>query len=154
PWIEQMRLNARRRLIDRIQVRLDKIKRARHAVTMHSVYENCRIATVSQSVSEVETTDAEIDSADTRRHVPTRIAPHHFDSERIIAEEDVADPRDQDPRRRHGVSPCFKGSTSSTPKKKRCPGCFCRPNSWPGSSFTTTARYTRPSKSHSIDSMI
>jgi hypothetical protein len=70
-------------------------------------------------VGEVHAADAEVDDLHPGRQLPPRQTVRERDAEAVVAEEDVADPRDEDPRAGGAATPSSSGSTSSGAKKNR-----------------------------------
>src|SRR6185437_16839083 len=99
---------------------LQAIERARFAAAGHGINKDGCIVTTDESRGEIEAADAEIHDANFVRQRPQREGLHDLDSERIVAEEDVADPRDENPRR-HGCSSAASGTTSCGAKKNWWP---------------------------------
>jgi len=58
----------------------------------------------SQGIREVKVPNAEIDSLRAIGQLDLGKAPCHLDAERIVAEEDVADARNENPARGHDCS--------------------------------------------------
>src|SRR6202035_3669563 len=123
-----------------VEVRLEDVDGTGSLPAGHGVDQDRRGRVVEDRKGEVEPTNAEIDDADALCVLPGREQACNLDAESVVAQEDVADSRDQDGALAHGCS--STGSTrsrSSRPKQKRCPGCRSAPRSLPGSSSTSTA---------------
>src|SRR5438309_747664 len=108
------------------------------------VHQDRRVPAVEERVGEIEAADSEVLHLHALRQRPLREPPGDLDAEPVVAEEDVADPRDQDAL--HG-----RDSSSSAWKKKRWPKM---PRSLAGSSSTVSAKSRRPSRSCSTPAMV
>src|SRR5262249_49945906 len=129
------------------------------AASRRGVHEDHCFIAIEKGVSQIDAADAEIGHPHRVVPRPVRKASGHFHAKRIIPKEDIADPGNKQTRGRHLGFPCIgrerrfpfpvlhpgqrsdhTGSTSSTPKKKRWPGCLSLPRSRPGSSSKVTAK--------------
>src|ERR1700722_8529462 len=123
-----------------VRLRLDDVQSSRRLTARGRVDENHCVVSIKHRISQIDAADSEIDDAHFLRKRSPRQAPGHFATEGVVRHEKIADAGDQYSRSAHiAASTWSSGTTSSTPKKKRWPGCPVRPKSLPGSSSTVTA---------------
>src|SRR5665213_2469009 len=94
------------------KVRLDSEERSGRLAARQGVDEDDGVPRVEESVGEVEAANAEVLDRDGGGQWTLQQGARDFDTESVVAEEDVADARDEDGRLHAGVS-AVTGSTSS-----------------------------------------
>ena len=78
-----------------VEVGLEHVDGAGPLTTRHRVDEDGRGRLIEQGEGQVESADAVIGDTDALGVLSCRELPGHLDSEAIVAQEDVADPRDE-----------------------------------------------------------
>jgi len=99
---------------------LDEVERPGPPAARDRVDQDDRVIAVEQGVGQVEPPDAEVDDADPLRQGPASQPVDDLDAEGVVAQEDVADPGDEDARRAHG------DSRRPMMSKVRCNSSFSR----------------------------
>src|SRR6202140_4720178 len=83
-------------IIERLQIGLDDIESARRFAMWAGIHQDCGLVAVLQRVSQIETANAEINHAHRLWQLSATQQASHFNSERVVSKENVADAGHED----------------------------------------------------------